>query len=191
MESRGVSASKAALERDRGAVSRRIPAGDLEQLGLRKPAHALLGQGQLVHGLRLSRISLHDHMLPQPDRESKEIFGVVAPGSDGIVCRQQGCSLASAKNECTSESKTVCGTPVKPWVLISTSGQRSRDPAAGRPLEIRKPTYSRSRRTIHSASEDRAATLCSHAMFFTRAVRTSTESRAGTATFLAPICANK
>src|SRR5678815_3979789 len=41
-----------------------------------------------------------------------------APGSDGTVCQQQGCTLASAKNECTSESHTVCGTPVNPWVFV-------------------------------------------------------------------------
>lgn len=47
-----------------------------------------------------------------------------APGSDGTVCQQQGCSLASAKNECTTESQNVCGTPVNPWVFVSSSGQR-------------------------------------------------------------------
>jgi hypothetical protein len=47
-----------------------------------------------------------------------------APGSDGTTCHQQGCSLASAKNECTTESKRFCTTPLNPWVFISRSGQR-------------------------------------------------------------------
>lgn len=47
-----------------------------------------------------------------------------ASGSDGTVCRQQGCTLAAAKNECTSESQSVCGTPVSLWVFISSGGQR-------------------------------------------------------------------
>lgn len=72
MESRGVSASEAALERDCIAVSRRIPAGDLEQIRIGKPAHALLGQGQLLLGLRPSRISLHvPHAAPTRSRNTR------------------------------------------------------------------------------------------------------------------------
>lgn len=45
--------------------------------------------------------------------------------SDGTVCLQEGgCSLAASKNECTTESQNVCGTPVNPWVFISSSNQR-------------------------------------------------------------------
>lgn len=47
-----------------------------------------------------------------------------APGSDGTVCQQLGCSLADSKNDCTALSTTVCGTPVNPWVFVATGGQR-------------------------------------------------------------------
>jgi hypothetical protein len=35
-----------------------------------------------------------------------------APGSDGAQCQQDGCSLGQAENECKSEVRTVCGSPI-------------------------------------------------------------------------------
>lgn len=50
-----------------------------------------------------------------------------APGSDGTVCEQQGCSLATARAECRAEVKTVCGTRVCPFEFVTTAGQRFLD----------------------------------------------------------------
>jgi hypothetical protein len=50
-----------------------------------------------------------------------------APGSDGTRCLQQGCSLATARAECRTESKNVCGNPVCPWIFVATNGQRFLD----------------------------------------------------------------
>jgi hypothetical protein len=35
-----------------------------------------------------------------------------APGSDGAQCQQDGCSDGQAENECKTEVKTVCGSPI-------------------------------------------------------------------------------
>lgn len=35
-----------------------------------------------------------------------------APGSDGAQCQQDGCSVGAAENECKTEVKTVCGSPI-------------------------------------------------------------------------------
>jgi hypothetical protein len=35
-----------------------------------------------------------------------------AAGADGAQCKQTGCSLGAAENECKSEVKSVCGSPV-------------------------------------------------------------------------------
>lgn len=47
-----------------------------------------------------------------------------APGSDGTRCLQQGCSLGAAQDECSRESRSVCGTPVCPWVFVALDGTR-------------------------------------------------------------------
>lgn len=47
-----------------------------------------------------------------------------APGADGSRCRQQGCSLQAALDECTVETSNVCGTPVCPWIFVALNGQR-------------------------------------------------------------------
>jgi len=35
-----------------------------------------------------------------------------ASGSDGAQCQQDGCSVGAAENECKTEVKTVCGSPI-------------------------------------------------------------------------------
>lgn len=45
-----------------------------------------------------------------------------APGSEGTRCRQQGCSVQSAVNECKSEVPGVCGSPVSPWIFVTLDG---------------------------------------------------------------------
>jgi hypothetical protein len=52
-----------------------------------------------------------------------------APGLNGTVCLQQGCSVAAARSECRSESKYVCGSPVCPWEFIASDGQHFLDPS--------------------------------------------------------------
>ena len=48
-----------------------------------------------------------------------------APGDNGTVCRQQGCSgdacyaqEAAAISECRSEVRSVCGSPVQPFFIV-------------------------------------------------------------------------
>jgi len=45
-----------------------------------------------------------------------------APGSEGTTCQQQGCSVQSAVSECKSEVPGVCGSPVSPWIFITSNG---------------------------------------------------------------------
>lgn len=45
--------------------------------------------------------------------------------SEGTVClAQSGCTQQQAANECFDESFTVCGTPLCPWILVTTDGRR-------------------------------------------------------------------
>ena len=48
-----------------------------------------------------------------------------APGGDGTVCRQTGCSEQAAKAECAVEAPKVCGDPKCPWYIVYSSGARS------------------------------------------------------------------
>lgn len=47
-----------------------------------------------------------------------------ASGSDGTVCKQQGCTIQTAEVECRSEVKTVCGSPVATWIFVTSNGVR-------------------------------------------------------------------
>ncbi|HET9621570.1 MAG TPA: hypothetical protein VFP84_09405 [Kofleriaceae bacterium] len=48
-----------------------------------------------------------------------------APGADGPVCEQLGCTLGTAESECRTELKNVCGTTsVNSYEFITTSGQK-------------------------------------------------------------------
>ncbi len=47
-----------------------------------------------------------------------------APGSEGTVCKQLGCSEQAAENECFVESHNVCGTPRCPWIFVTLDGRR-------------------------------------------------------------------
>ena len=51
-------------------------------------------------------------------------FCNVPNSSDGTRCRQQGCSLQNAEKECKTESQTVCGGHVCPWIFVASNGQR-------------------------------------------------------------------
>jgi hypothetical protein len=45
--------------------------------------------------------------------------------SEGTVClAQAGCTQQQAANECFDESFRVCGTPLCPWILVTTDGRR-------------------------------------------------------------------
>lgn len=45
--------------------------------------------------------------------------------SEGTVClAQAGCTQQEAADECFSESFTVCGTPLCPWILVTRDGRR-------------------------------------------------------------------
>jgi len=45
--------------------------------------------------------------------------------SEGTVClAQSGCTQQQAADECFDESFTVCGTPLCPWILVTTDGRR-------------------------------------------------------------------
>jgi hypothetical protein len=46
-----------------------------------------------------------------------------APGSDGTECKQLGCSLLAAQNECKNEAAKICGAPVCPFIFITSSNQ--------------------------------------------------------------------
>ena len=42
-----------------------------------------------------------------------------APGSNGTVCQlAPGCCNRTGIDECIRESRSVCGTPVEPWVYV-------------------------------------------------------------------------
>jgi hypothetical protein len=44
---------------------------------------------------------------------------------EGTVClAQRGCTQQQAADECFSESFTVCGTPLCPWILVTVDGRR-------------------------------------------------------------------
>jgi hypothetical protein len=47
------------------------------------------------------------------------------PGSDGTICRQRGCDVDSAINECIDEAWRICGTPTCPWTFIASNGTRT------------------------------------------------------------------
>ena len=49
-----------------------------------------------------------------------------APGSDGTRCRQRGCSLGAAENECKREARTVCGSARCPLFFVTSGGTRMR-----------------------------------------------------------------
>ena len=49
-----------------------------------------------------------------------------APGSRGSVCRQQGCSIQNAFEECVNETRAACGTPRCPWIFIASDGSVGR-----------------------------------------------------------------
>jgi len=38
----------------------------------------------------------------------------------GTRCMQRGCSLVDAQNECKRETRTVCGTPVCPFIFATS-----------------------------------------------------------------------
>ncbi|HWN70474.1 MAG TPA: hypothetical protein VNM90_22695 [Haliangium sp.] len=44
-------------------------------------------------------------------------------GPEGARCKQQGCSLQAALNECTVETWRVCGTPKCEWRFVALNGQ--------------------------------------------------------------------
>jgi hypothetical protein len=49
-----------------------------------------------------------------------------APGSNGAVCRQEGCTLGNALAECDRETRDACGSPpLCPWIFIRLNGQRA------------------------------------------------------------------
>ncbi len=45
-----------------------------------------------------------------------------ASGAEGTRCVQQGCSNQDAVRECQRETTTVCGSPVSPWIFVTTNG---------------------------------------------------------------------
>lgn len=40
------------------------------------------------------------------------------PGSNGTVCRQVACDLATARQECSREAVQICGTVVQPFIIV-------------------------------------------------------------------------
>ena len=45
-----------------------------------------------------------------------------APGSEGTRCVQQGCTVKPAVTECKAEVPPICGTPVLPWIFVTSDG---------------------------------------------------------------------
>ncbi len=46
-----------------------------------------------------------------------------APGVNGTVCRQLGCTLPQTLNECNADARAICGTLHYPLVIILLDGQ--------------------------------------------------------------------
>ena len=52
--------------------------------------------------------------------------------SIGSVCRQTGCSLSAALDECVVDTWFICGTPKCPWIFKALDGTTFfRDPGPG------------------------------------------------------------
>jgi hypothetical protein len=47
-----------------------------------------------------------------------------APGSDGTVCQQTGCTRSEAIAECRREVSSICGRPTCPWIFRTPGGGR-------------------------------------------------------------------
>lgn len=54
-----------------------------------------------------------------------------APGNEGSVCKQLGCSTSAALLECFTEVRNVCGTHTCPLIFVDLNGRRINQCATG------------------------------------------------------------
>lgn len=54
-----------------------------------------------------------------------------APGKEGSVCKQLGCSTTAALTECFNEVRNVCGTHTCPLIFVDLNGRRINQCATG------------------------------------------------------------